>query len=126
MPLVRGKRTLCGHVSENVNIHSLDFSISAVSFLLKCLPQLTRLLQHKAQCSLGIEQGVNCGDVINDVVQEVGLPHRGLWGTEMQVSEMDVKVVVGGLIVEVCSNTVFLHSILTTDLPLKKQKSHSL
>ena len=93
-------------------------SVTVSTLASECFPELAGLLQNETHCSFGVEHGVNGGDVVYDIVQQVGLPNGRLGGAEPQVSEVDMKVVVGWLVVEIGSKTVLVHSILVTDLPL--------
>ena len=85
----------------------------------KFLPQRTGFLDHKTECSLGVGQRVNGGHIVYDLLQEVGLTYARLGCTELEVGEVDVEMVVGGLVVYVCSEPIFCYSILGTNLLLQ-------
>ena len=81
------------------------------------LPQGTGLLHNKTQRPLGIKQWIQA-HIVNNILQQMGLAHAGLGGHEAQMCEVDVKVVVRRLVVDVGPELVLLDFVLGRNLLL--------
>ena len=84
------------------------------------LPQSSGLLDTESQSSLGIVQRINILQVVQDIFQQVCFSQRGLDGTIVEVSEVDMKMVEGRLVMQVCSQLVLQHTVPATYLFLEE------
>ena len=74
-------------------------------------PERSAFFHHKAQRPLLVVERVNAADVVNDIIQQVGLSNQGARGLVLDVGEVHMEVVVARLVVDIHTELVLIHTI---------------